>query len=199
MLAALVMLAAATALVTLVRRHSASDECHPEEAMSNSIDTVESRGGTATAPEPRPTEPGDIRVLIVDDQPGLPETIAAYIERETSDMEATVAQSALEAVTTLGDDVFDCIVSDYKMPAVSGLELLEAVRADDPDIPFIVFTGKGSQESFDQAFATDVTAVVEKRADTDQYDRLVSTIRQAVEQYRTDSEPEPPAESREQT
>jgi CheY-like chemotaxis protein len=123
----------------------------------------------------------DIRVLLVDDEPSLSDTIAAIIERDHDDIEVTTATSALEAVTTLEEESFDCIVSDYMMPAISGLDFLNAVRDEDPDIPFIVFTAKGSEETASNAIASGVTDYVRKGNITNQADELVKHIRKAVE------------------
>ncbi|WP_265108554.1 response regulator [Halosolutus halophilus] len=124
----------------------------------------------------------EIMVLLVDDEPGLPETIGAYIERENDDVEVTTAASALEAVSTLEDESFDCIVSDYDMPAISGLDFLKAVREEDPTLPFIVFTAKGSERVAGEAIATGVTDYVQKGPDSEQFDVLVERIRKAATQ-----------------
>jgi CheY-like chemotaxis protein len=128
----------------------------------------------------RPDDEGPIRVLLVDDQPDLPETIAAVVERTADDIEVTTAQSALEAITTLTEGSFDCVVSDYQMPAVDGLEFLEAIREAEESIPFILFTAKGSDETASRTAAIEATAYVQKRADSDRYDELVEAIRRAV-------------------
>ena len=122
-----------------------------------------------------------IRLLLVDDEPGLAESIAAHVERENEDIEVTVATSVLEAVTTLDTEPFDCIISDYAMPAISGLDFLKAVREEDPDVPFIVFTSKGSEATASQAISTGVTDYVQKRVDADLYDDLVERVRTAVD------------------
>ena len=54
------------------------------------------------------------------------------------------AFSALEFVEY---DKFDVVLSDIKMPAVSGLELLEHVHRFDPDIPVIMMTGQADIET----------------------------------------------------
>ena len=123
-----------------------------------------------------------IRVLLVDDEPGLPETVAAYLERGSDDIAVTTATNALEAVTTLEDESFDCIVSDYQMPAVSGLDFLKAVRMKDETIPFIVFTAKGSERIASEAIATGVTDYVQKGPDTAQFDELSMRIHRATAQ-----------------
>ncbi len=121
-----------------------------------------------------------IRVLLVDDEPGLPETIAAYIERANDDITITTATNPPEAVTMLEDSSFDCIVSDYQMPAVSGLDFLKAVREKDTTTPFIVFTAKGSERIASEAIATGVTDYVQKGPDTAQFDELSERIRKTT-------------------
>ena len=122
-----------------------------------------------------------IRVLLADDEPGLPETIAGHIERDHPEISVTTATSALEAVSAVREEPFDCIVSDYQMPAISGLDFLTAIREEDATIPFIVFTAKGSEEIASKAIATGVTDYVQKTAATDQYQTLVDRIRRAVD------------------
>ena len=141
-------------------------------------DSLESDGSTAD---------GDaIRVLLTDDEPGLPETIAGHIEREHDDISVTTATSALEAVAAVRAESFDCIVSDYQMPAISGLDFLTAIREEDTTIPFIVFTAKGSEEIASKAIATGVTDYVQKTAEADQYRTLADRIRRAVDAGRGD-------------
>ncbi|MFC7134308.1 MULTISPECIES: response regulator [Salinibaculum] len=142
------------------------------------------RVGSAAATAAGGDDQGTIDVLLTDDEPGLAEMIAAFIERENADMTVTTAASALEAVSTLKEGSFDCIVSDYQMPAISGLDLLKAVRAEDGSIPFIVFTAKGSEALASEAITTGVTDYVQKGTDPDEYDRLVARIRRAVDQQR---------------
>lgn len=122
-----------------------------------------------------------IRVLLVDDEPGLPETIAAYIERHNDDIEVTIARNVREALRTLESASFDCIVSDYQMPALSGLDFLQAVREEDPTIPFLLFTAKGSETTASQAISKGVTDYVRKGGSEDQFDELAERIRSAVD------------------
>ncbi|QLG47389.1 response regulator [Natrinema halophilum] len=123
-----------------------------------------------------------IRVLLTDDEPGLPETVAAYVEREYDEMEITTATSTSEAVNHLEEESFDCIVSDYKMPGISGLDFLKTVRESDGTIPFILFTAKGSEEVASQAITNGVSDYVTKSTDTAQFDELADRIRKAVGQ-----------------
>ncbi|MFB6219744.1 MAG: PAS domain S-box protein, partial [Halobacteriaceae archaeon] len=70
------------------------------------------------------------------------------------------------------------------MPGMNGLEFLDAVREYCPDIPFILFTGKGSEEIASDAVSAGVTDYVQKSSENDQYVMLANRIETAVEGYR---------------
>jgi DNA-binding NtrC family response regulator len=54
------------------------------------------------------------------------------------------------------------------MPGVDGLEFLASVREEYPDLPFILFTGKGSEEIASEAISRGVTDYLQKETGTDQ-------------------------------
>ena len=93
--------------------------------------------------------------------------------------------SGHDALDRLATDPVDCIVSDYQMPETDGLELLTEVREQYPDLPFILFTGKGSEEVASDAITAGATDYLQKETGTDQYTILANRIVNAVEQYRT--------------
>jgi PAS domain S-box-containing protein len=74
----------------------------------------------------------------------------------------------------------DCVVSDYDMPDVDGLELLETVREYDADVPFILFTGRGSEEIASRAISAGVTDYVRKGGQSDRFVMLANRIEEAV-------------------
>jgi PAS domain S-box len=73
------------------------------------------------------------------------------------------------------------------MPDQNGLEFLRTVRETHPELPFILFTGKGSEEIASEAISAGVTDYLQKRG-SEQYDRLATRIGHAVAQYRTEHE-----------
>lgn len=79
------------------------------------------------------------RVLVVDDEPDLAESCAYFLER--AGYEARTAASAPEALELLKQESFGVVVSDVRMPRMSGMELLTAIRERDQDIEVLLLTG----------------------------------------------------------
>ncbi len=125
-----------------------------------------------------------IRVLHVDDEPKLADLTATFVERADDRFDVETASGATEALDLIEETTFDCIVSDYQMPTMDGLELLEAVRAEYRDLPFVLFTGKGSEAIASRAISAGVTDYLQKQSGTDQYEILANRIANAVERYR---------------
>jgi PAS domain S-box-containing protein len=129
---------------------------------------------------------GDVRVLHVEDDSAFADLTGDMLERVAEDIAVVTAPDAETALERLGEEPVDCVVSDYDMPGRSGLELLEAVRAEHPDLPFILFTGKGSEEIASRAITAGVSDYLQKASGTDCYGMLAKRIRDAVERYRSE-------------
>jgi PAS domain S-box-containing protein len=127
---------------------------------------------------------GEIRLLHVDDEPEFVDLAATFLEREDGAFTVETATSVAEGLELLSEDI-DGIVSDYEMPGDDGLQFLEQVRESYPDLPFVLFTGQGSEEIASEAISAGVTDYLQKGGGTDQYTVLANRIRNAVEQYRS--------------
>jgi PAS domain S-box-containing protein len=92
-----------------------------------------------------------ISLLYVDDEPALLELGKLFLEKSGQFRVDTVT-SAPEALEILKSTLYDAIVSDYQMPDMDGIALLKEIRAEFPDLPFIIFTGKGREEVAIEAF-----------------------------------------------
>jgi PAS domain S-box-containing protein len=125
-----------------------------------------------------------VRVLHVDDERTIAETTASFLETEIENASVAVETDPATALERLDDEPFDCIVSDYQMPEMDGVELLEAVRETHPDLPFILFTGKGSEEVASEAISAGVTDYLRKEGGHDEYAVLARQIKSAVEHRR---------------
>ncbi|NHX36498.1 PAS domain S-box protein [Halolamina sp. R1-12] len=126
-----------------------------------------------------------ICVLHVDDDPNLTDMAATFLEREDGRITVRTATNAEVGREMLAEYDVDCIVSDYDMPGQNGIEFLEVVRAEYPDLPFILYTGKGSEEVASEAISAGVTDYLEKESGTDQYTVLANRITNVVESYRS--------------
>jgi len=125
-----------------------------------------------------------VHVLHVDDQQALRELAADALEAADDDLTVHTAASGADGLDLLDSEPIHCIVSDYEMPKMDGLEFLAAVRERDPDVPFILFTGQGSEEIASEAISAGVTDYLQKETGTEQYTVLANRIENAVEQYR---------------
>jgi len=84
-------------------------------------------------------------VLIVDDEVNIRRVLAAMLKREG--YEATTAADGEQALAVLAKTPVDVVVTDLVMPRMGGMELLQKVSADFPDVPVIVITAHGSVDS----------------------------------------------------
>ena len=126
-----------------------------------------------------------ITVLCVDDDEGWARYVASELEAEDSSFAVTVALNANEAIVALdGDDAIDCVVADYRMPEINGIQLLEHVRESRSHLPFILVTGGGSEDVAARAIEAGVTDYLRKDPRVDQTSTLANRVRQAVERSR---------------
>ena len=127
-----------------------------------------------------------INVLHVDDNESLLELSAAFLEKEHDSLSVHTSVCAEDALEHLGANDVDCIVSDYNMPRLDGIELLEQVREMHPELPFILFTGKGSEDVASKAISKGVTDYLQKGSGTERYELLANRIDNAVSQRRSE-------------
>jgi DNA-binding NtrC family response regulator len=122
------------------------------------------------------------RVLLVDDEPGVLFALGELVERRGHDVLAVASGAA--ALSNL--DGIDVVVTDYSMPGMDGLELLDAVRAHDSTLPVIVLTAHGSERTAVRAMKQGAYEYLAKPFDNDEVahaiDRAVETRRLRVKE-----------------
>lgn len=125
-----------------------------------------------------------VTILCVDDDPDFADLTATFLEREDEGFDVVTASSARDALELLDENHFDCIVSDYDMPGMNGIDFLRAVREDYPERPFVLFTGKGSEEVASEAISAGVTDYMQKESGTDHYQVLAQRVKNVVARHR---------------
>jgi len=131
---------------------------------------------------------GTIHALHVDDDSAFVEMVKTFLERKREDINVTTETAVGDGIETLREKTIDCVISDYEMPEQDGLDFLELVRDDHPDLPFILFTGKGDEEIASEAITAGVTEYLQKGTGTDQYTVLANRVENLVEKYRAEQE-----------
>ena len=119
----------------------------------------------------------ELTVLFVDDYPEYAKAGEEYLERVDGAMEVlpeTCAEAALERLST---DAVDCVVCDYEMPKMSGVELLESAREEHPVLPFILLSGY-EPDRLEANVEGEEAVVLQKGSGTHTFEKLRSEIRE---------------------
>lgn len=122
------------------------------------------------AQEPRPT------VLIIDDESAIVDTLRILLKNEG--FAAHVAFGGKQGLDQIAAIRPDIIISDIRMPAVTGLDVLSASRSQDPDVPVILMTAQASLQSAISAVNDGAFHYVQKPF---QNDALMAIVRRAAE------------------
>jgi two-component system response regulator FlrC len=100
------------------------------------------------------------RILVVDDEPGLREFLAEVLGDDGH--EVTRAADGAEAAQLADAHRFDLVITDLQMPRLSGLQLLEKLHAEQPEVEVIVMTAHGTVDRAVQAMKLGAFDFLEK-------------------------------------
>ena len=89
-----------------------------------------------------PSAPAASRILVVDDEPSVRESVAYALEHEGFDV--TLATDGEDAEARLADNEFELLILDIMMPGKSGLDICREVRAESA-VPIILLTAKDAE------------------------------------------------------
>jgi DNA-binding NtrC family response regulator len=90
------------------------------------------------------------KFLLVDDEPDMLKLLSMIIRDKTS-YETVTTNNPVEAVELAKKGGYDLVISDLKMPGLDGIELLAAIKKNDPDVPVIIITAYSTVESAEEA------------------------------------------------
>ena len=126
-----------------------------------------------------------IYVLHVDDESDQLVLTKRFLEGADPAINIESFPSPKEAFQALKHGSFDCIVSDYVMSEMDGISLARFIR-EESQIPFILYTGKGSEEVAREAFAAGIDDYLRKEIDPSHFQVLAKRVRTAVEKRRAE-------------
>ncbi len=114
-------------------------------------------------------------ILIVDDEKNYPTILGEVLKEEA--FTPITASSSLEAIDILKQNSVDLVLTDVKMPGMSGIELLERIKEINPDLPVIVMTAHGSVEMAVEAMQKGAYTYILKPFDNE---TLVAHVSKAI-------------------
>lgn len=117
------------------------------------------------------------KILIVDDELDILELLEMIIAERTSHQVVTT-NNPLEVPPLLKQDPFDLLITDLRMPGLSGMDLIREAKTIDPDMPVIVITAYGSSQSAEEAITEGAYDYITKPFRKDQ---IIITINRAME------------------
>jgi FixJ family two-component response regulator len=115
-------------------------------------------------------------IFIVDDDEAMRDSLALLVESEG--FAARTFGSAIEFLNALDPTVGGCVLADVRMPGMSGLELLDLLRAKGAPIPIILITGHGDVPMAVAALKSGAADFFEKPFDDAQ---LIASLRLAID------------------
>jgi two-component system response regulator AtoC len=111
------------------------------------------------------------RILIVEDRDSLRRMLEAALGQDGYDVASAADGEA--GIRLLGERAFDFVLTDLKLPGVSGLQVLAASRAAQPRVPVVVLTGFGTVGSAVEAMKLGAYDFLEKPLELDELSRLI--------------------------
>ncbi len=113
------------------------------------------------------------QILVVDDSPIERRIVGAMMTRHLPDVSVTYAQDGMQALEELEKASFDLILTDFQMPKLDGIELLQQAVIRCPGVPVVVITGCGSEATAVRALQAGAASYISKQ-DIDT--RLIETV-----------------------
>ena len=99
-------------------------------------------------------------MMVVDDDPGVLNVLTTYLEREGLRVEGF--SDPARAVDAFNDNPTPVVLTDLKMPGISGLDVLRSVKERSPESEVIVLTGHGDKASVVAAMRMGASDFLEK-------------------------------------
>lgn len=119
------------------------------------------------------------KILVVDDEKNMREVMEIFLKGEGYDV--TTADGGVSGITAFKKDIFNLVITDLKMPKVSGFDLLKVIKETSPNTIVVIITAFGTTESAVEAMKLGAFDYIQKPFKMDSI-RLV--LKNALEKHK---------------
>ncbi|OGU69946.1 MAG: two-component system response regulator [Ignavibacteria bacterium RBG_16_36_9] len=116
----------------------------------------------------------DYNILVIDDEAAQRDVLTGYLKKKVYKIFS--AASGKEGIEITKTHPVDIILSDFKMPDLSGLDVLEQVKKINPEISFVIVTAYGTVENAVKAMRLGAFDYISKPVDLDELDLMIERI-----------------------
>jgi response regulator RpfG family c-di-GMP phosphodiesterase len=121
----------------------------------------------------------EARILVVDDEPEITMLVADALRQADPSWQVEAETDPARALERLGEESFDCLITDLLMPGLNGLALARQARRQNEDLTLIAITGHGTLDDSIEAVRLGFADFLQKPFDVDALARTVCrTIRE---------------------
>lgn len=114
------------------------------------------------------------KILVVDDEPYIQTELVEFLEN--MGFQAQGVNNGLEAIRVFEKEPIDLLITDLKMPGISGIELIRLIRDKHPDIPIVCVTGFSSPANMNEAIDAGATDAICKPINPDKLKKILARL-----------------------
>jgi len=122
------------------------------------------------------------RIMIIEDDEEMRSLLKDFFEEEGFEIDSV--SNGVDALRKLSKDHFDIVITDIRMPGLTGLDILPRIRRLKPEIPIIVMTAYGSDDLRRRSLERGATIYLEKPIHLSKLRRLIRemVLRKSLDQ-----------------
>src|ERR1700732_827925 len=120
-----------------------------------------------------------VRILVVDDDEADRLAVRRCLHQSGLSVAIEEARTGAETLELIAHSDYDCVFLDYYLPDVAGLSLLESLQAAAPELPVVIFTGRGGEDIAVELMKAGAADYLPKASMTPE--RLAAGLRHAME------------------
>lgn len=110
-------------------------------------------------------------ILIIDDEKNQRETLAGYLRKQNFDVYS--AADGISGIEILNKNLIDIVLTDFKMPDITGIQVLEQIKKINPEVTVVIMTAFGTIEDAVEAMQKGAFTYLQKPVNLDELDLII--------------------------